>query len=51
MPSVYKELDNYKKNYYSKELATLGKIYGSEYKYSGYNDNFDYKFKVFLDLC
>ena len=32
-------------------MAALAKIYGSEHKYSGKNDSFDYKFKIFISYC
>jgi hypothetical protein len=36
---------------YGKELANLAKLYTADAKYSGENDNFDYKLTIFLDLC
>ena len=36
---------------YGKELANLAKLYTDESKYSGENDNFDFKLTIFMDLC
>jgi hypothetical protein len=36
---------------YGKELANLAKMYTDESKYSGENDNFDYKLVIFNDMC
>ena len=36
---------------YGKELANLTKLYIDEFKYSGENDNFDFKLTIFTDLC
>jgi hypothetical protein len=36
---------------YGKELANLAKLYTDESKYSGDNDNFDFKLTIFTDLC
>ena len=36
---------------YSRDLATLAKIYIEESKYSGEDNNFDYKLTIFNDLC
>ena len=36
---------------YSKELANLAKLYTNKAKYSGENDNFDFKLTIFTDLC
>ena len=36
---------------YGKELVMLLKMHGEEHKYSGENDNFDYKYQIFLDSC
>ena len=36
---------------YSKELANLAKLYTNESKYSGENDNFDFKLTIFMDRC
>jgi hypothetical protein len=36
---------------YSKELANLAKLYTDEAKYSGKNNNFDFKLIIFIDLC
>src|SRR6202041_2790839 len=36
---------------YGKELANLAKLYTDESKYSGENDNFDFKLTIFTDLC
>jgi hypothetical protein len=36
---------------YSKELANLAKLYTDEFKYSGKNDNFNFKLTIFIDLC
>jgi len=35
---------------YSKELANLAKLYTNEAKYSGENDNFDFKLTIFTNL-
>jgi hypothetical protein len=35
---------------YGKELANLAKMYTDKSKYSGENDNFDYKLVIFNDL-
>ena len=35
---------------YSKELANLAKLYIDEAKYSGENNNFDFKLTIFIDL-
>ena len=40
-----------RRNGYGKELAMLLKMHGEEHKYSGENDNFDYKYQIFLDSC
>ena len=50
-PTRYTELDNYSADTYSKQLAALAKMYGPEHKYNGINDNFDYKFKIFVNFC
>jgi hypothetical protein len=36
---------------FGKELANLAKLYTEESKYSGEDDNFDYKLTIFHDLC
>jgi hypothetical protein len=36
---------------FGKELANLAKLYTDESKYSGEDDNFDYKLTIFHDLC
>ena len=36
---------------YGKELANLAKLYTDESKYSGENDNFDFKLTIFTDRC
>jgi len=36
---------------YSKELVNLAKLYTNEAKYSGENNNFDFKLIIFIDLC
>jgi len=36
---------------FGKELANLAKLYTGEKKYSGENDNFDFKLVIFHDLC
>ncbi len=36
---------------YGKELANLAKLYTNKAKYSGKNDNFDFKLTIFMDLC
>src|ERR1700722_14875410 len=35
----------------SKELANLAKMYIEDNKYSGENDNFDFKLVIFHNLC
>jgi hypothetical protein len=35
---------------YSKELANLAKLYTDKAKYSGENNNFDFKLIIFIDL-
>ena len=35
---------------YGKELANLAKLYTDKSKYSGKNDNFDFKLTIFMDL-
>jgi hypothetical protein len=35
---------------YNKELANLAKLYINKSKYSGENDNFDFKLTIFIDL-
>ena len=40
----------YKAGLFSREIASLAKLYTStETKYLGTNNNFNYKFKIFLD--
>ena len=36
---------------YGKELANLAKLYTDESKYSGKNNNFNFKLTIFIDLC
>jgi hypothetical protein len=36
---------------FGRELANLAKLYTDESKYSGENDNFDFKLTIFHDLC
>jgi len=36
---------------FGKELTNLAKLYTKNTKYSGEDDNFDYKLMVFYDLC
>ena len=36
---------------FGKVLTNLAKMYEEEYKYSGVNDNFDFKLVIFHDLC
>jgi hypothetical protein len=36
---------------YGRELANLAKMYTDESKYSGENDNFNYKLVIFNDIC
>jgi len=36
---------------FGKELTNLAKIYTEDNKYSGENDNFDFKLIIFYDLC
>jgi hypothetical protein len=36
---------------YGKELANLAKLYTNKSKYSGENDNFNFKLIIFIDLC
>ena len=35
---------------YEKELTNLAKLYTKNIKYSGNNDNFDYKLMIFYNL-
>jgi hypothetical protein len=46
--SQVREGGNGSSNY---NLVNLAKLYTDEQKYSGYNDTFDYKYGIFLDLC
>ena len=49
---VTTQIAMYKAGLYSRELTSLAKLYTSnDLKYSGIGNNFDYKFKVFLDYC
>lgn len=36
---------------YSREIATVAKIYTSDQKYSGTGDSFDYKLRIFREIC
>jgi len=36
---------------YGKELANLARLYTDDMKYTGENDNFDFKLTIFHDLC
>jgi len=36
---------------YSKEAATITKIYTDGQKYNGVNDSFDFKLTIFYDIC
>jgi hypothetical protein len=36
---------------FGKELANLAKLYTKNTKYSGEDDNFNYKLMIFQDLC
>lgn len=36
---------------YSREIATVAKIYSEEQKYSGTGDSLDYKLQIFYDTC
>jgi hypothetical protein len=36
---------------YNKELANLAKLYTNKAKYSGENNNFDFKLTIFTNLC
>ena len=36
---------------FGKELANLAKMYTEDNKYSGENDNFDFKLVIFHNLC
>ena len=36
---------------HGKELANLARLYTDDMKYSGENDNFDFKLTIFHDLC
>ena len=36
---------------YSKELANLAKLYTDKSKYSGKNNNFNFKLTIFTDRC
>ncbi|POS82020.1 hypothetical protein EPUL_006464, partial [Erysiphe pulchra] len=44
-------ISRYNPHGYSRELATLNKLYDIENKYSGNGDAFDYKFDIFLRNC
>ena len=49
---VTTQIVTYKARLYSQELTSLAKLYTSnDLKYSSTDNNFDYKFKVFLDYC
>ena len=48
--TVTTQIATYKTRSYSQELTSLAKLYTSnDLKYSSIGNNFDYKFKVFLD--
>ena len=50
MDTVTTQIATYKAGLYSQELISLAKLYTSnDLKYSSTDNNFDYKFKVFLD--
>ena len=49
MDTVTAQLATYEAGSFSRELTSLAKLYTSDLKYSGTGDNFDYKFKIFLD--
>jgi hypothetical protein len=36
---------------YSKEVATIAKIYTDDQKYDGVNDSFDFKLTIFYNIC
>jgi hypothetical protein len=36
---------------FSKEVATIAKIYTDDQKYSGVSDSFDFKLTIFYDIC
>ena len=36
---------------YSKEAATIAKIYTDDQKYNGVSDSFDFKLTIFYDIC
>ena len=38
-------------NIYSKEAATIAKIYTDSQKYDGTSDSFDFKLTIFYDIC
>jgi hypothetical protein len=38
-------------NTYSKEAATIAKIYTDSQKYDGTSDSFDFKLTIFYDIC
>lgn len=44
-------LETEPRNKFGKQLGNLGKMYTDEMKYSGENDNFDYKLVIFNDFC
>jgi hypothetical protein len=39
------------KTSYEKELSTLNKLYKEKKKYESTEDNFDFKFTIYLDKC
>ena len=50
--TVTAQIATYEAGSFSRELTSLAKLYTSnDLKYSSIGDNFDYKFKVFLDHC
>jgi hypothetical protein len=51
MTSITQAIEQLETHEYGRELSNLAKLYTDENKYSGENDNFDYKFNVFIDLC
>ena len=44
-------LDQQQQQGHGKELANLARLYTDDMKYSGENDNFDFKLTMFHDLC
>jgi hypothetical protein len=49
LPNAAKMLVNFSLTY-GKELANLAKLYTDKSKYSGKNNNFNFKLTIFIDL-